>query len=190
LLHASGGLLRSRAVFSNVSRAAFAVLSSKFLFSLIGSSPDVSVDPNGRPVQVADGLCQGNDALDLCELGASRLVRGGTGGFSRPFTERTMRMNVPKRGADTRASTPEGETKTMATTTVDNRRETVSLIGSDKVEGTPVYGMDQRQGRLRRRIVWRLPRYRRRLLPYALGEPQVRCRARRLSGRHYRGSAQ
>ena len=27
-------------------------------------------------------------------------------------------------------------------TTVDNRRETVSLIGSDKVEGTPVYGRD------------------------------------------------
>ena len=30
----------------------------------------------------------------------------------------------------------------MAATTVDNRRETVSLIGSDKVEGTPVYGRD------------------------------------------------
>ena len=28
----------------------------------------------------------------------------------------------------------------MAMTTVDNRRETVSLIGSDKVDGTPVYG--------------------------------------------------
>jgi len=27
-------------------------------------------------------------------------------------------------------------------TTVDNRRETVSLIGSDKVEGTAVYGRD------------------------------------------------
>ncbi len=27
-------------------------------------------------------------------------------------------------------------------TTVDNRRETASLIGSDKVEGTPVYGRD------------------------------------------------
>jgi hypothetical protein len=26
--------------------------------------------------------------------------------------------------------------------TIDNRRETVSLIGSDKVEGTPVYGAD------------------------------------------------
>ena len=27
-------------------------------------------------------------------------------------------------------------------TTVDDRRETVSLIGSDKVEGTAVYGAD------------------------------------------------
>ena len=33
----------------------------------------------------------------------------------------------------------------MVTTTVDNRRETVSLIGSDKVEGTPVYGTDDRK---------------------------------------------
>ena len=30
-------------------------------------------------------------------------------------------------------------------TTVDNRRETVSLIGSDKVEGTGVYGADDRK---------------------------------------------
>ena len=30
-------------------------------------------------------------------------------------------------------------------TTVDNRRETVSLIGSDKVEGTAVYGADKRK---------------------------------------------
>jgi hypothetical protein len=29
--------------------------------------------------------------------------------------------------------------------TVDNRRETVSLIGSDKVEGTAVYGADERK---------------------------------------------
>jgi hypothetical protein len=29
--------------------------------------------------------------------------------------------------------------------TVDDRRETVSLIGSDKVEGTAVYGMDDRK---------------------------------------------
>jgi hypothetical protein len=31
------------------------------------------------------------------------------------------------------------------TTTVDARRETVSLIGSDKVEGTAVYGADDRE---------------------------------------------
>jgi hypothetical protein len=30
-------------------------------------------------------------------------------------------------------------------TTVDARRETVSLIGSDKVEGTAVYGADERK---------------------------------------------
>jgi PRC-barrel domain protein len=30
-------------------------------------------------------------------------------------------------------------------TTVDSRRETVSLIGSDKVEGTAVYGTDDRK---------------------------------------------
>lgn len=30
-------------------------------------------------------------------------------------------------------------------TTVDDRRETVSLIGSDKVEGTAVYGADDRK---------------------------------------------
>ena len=29
--------------------------------------------------------------------------------------------------------------------TVDNRRETVSLIGSDKVDGTAVYGVDDRK---------------------------------------------
>jgi hypothetical protein len=30
-------------------------------------------------------------------------------------------------------------------TTIDDRRETVSLIGSDKVEGTAVYGADERK---------------------------------------------
>jgi hypothetical protein len=34
--------------------------------------------------------------------------------------------------------------ETMATT-VDSRRETVSLIGSDKVEGTAVYGVDDQK---------------------------------------------
>jgi hypothetical protein len=36
----------------------------------------------------------------------------------------------------------EARRKMRMATTVDNRRETVSLIGSDKVEGTPVYGRD------------------------------------------------
>jgi hypothetical protein len=30
-------------------------------------------------------------------------------------------------------------------TTVDSRREIASLIGSDKVDGTPVYGADDRK---------------------------------------------
>ncbi len=30
-------------------------------------------------------------------------------------------------------------------TTIDSRRETVSLIGSDKVEGTSVYGSDDKK---------------------------------------------
>ncbi|HEY1982852.1 MAG TPA: PRC-barrel domain-containing protein [Xanthobacteraceae bacterium] len=33
----------------------------------------------------------------------------------------------------------------IATANVDNRRETVSLIGSDKVEGTAVYGADDKK---------------------------------------------
>jgi hypothetical protein len=33
----------------------------------------------------------------------------------------------------------------MMATTVDDRRETVSLIGSDKVEGTAVYGADNQK---------------------------------------------
>ena len=36
---------------------------------------------------------------------------------------------------------------------VDNRRETVSLIGSDKVEGTPVYGADDRHIGMVQRIM-------------------------------------
>ena len=38
--------------------------------------------------------------------------------------------------------------------TVDDRRETVSLIGSDKVEGTAVYGKDDRKiGSVRRVMI-------------------------------------
>ena len=36
-------------------------------------------------------------------------------------------------------------TRQGAATAVDDRRETVSLIGSDKVEGTAVYGADDRK---------------------------------------------
>jgi PRC-barrel domain len=36
-------------------------------------------------------------------------------------------------------------TRQGTATTVDDRRETVSLIGSDKVEGTSVYGADDRK---------------------------------------------
>jgi hypothetical protein len=40
------------------------------------------------------------------------------------------------------------------TTTTDNRRETVSLIGSDKVEGTAVYGADDKKiGKIERIMV-------------------------------------
>jgi hypothetical protein len=35
--------------------------------------------------------------------------------------------------------------KTTMATTVDSRRETISLIGSDKVEGTTVYGGDDQK---------------------------------------------
>jgi hypothetical protein len=35
--------------------------------------------------------------------------------------------------------------ETNMTTTVDSQRETASLIGSDKVEGTAVYGADDRK---------------------------------------------
>ena len=65
-------------------------------------------------------------------------------------------------------------------TTVDSRRETVSLIGSDKVDGTAVYGADdqkirkrttcddrqsKRQSRLRCRLIWRFSWYRRGYYP-------------------------
>jgi hypothetical protein len=40
---------------------------------------------------------------------ASLALVGGTAESTGLLLERTMRMNVPKTGADTRASTPEGE---------------------------------------------------------------------------------
>ena len=43
---------------------------------------------------------------------------------------------------------------TTTTTTTDSRRETVSLIGSDKVEGTAVYGADtQKIGNVQRIMI-------------------------------------
>jgi hypothetical protein len=43
------------------------------------------------------------------------------------------------------------------TTTIDDRRETVSVIGSDKVEGTAVYGADdQRIGSVQRVMIDKL----------------------------------
>jgi hypothetical protein len=48
----------------------------------------------------------------------------------------------------------EKEILMATTTTVDNRRETVSLIGSDKVEGTAVYGAnDERIGSVQRVMI-------------------------------------
>jgi hypothetical protein len=69
-------------------------------------------------------------------------------------------------------------------TTVENRRETTSLIGSDKVEGTAVYGADKRKiGTVQRLMidkirqdclccgfVWRILGHWRGLLPNALAE--------------------
>ena len=53
--------------------------------------------------------------------------------------------------------------------TIDSRRETVSLIGSDKVEGTAVFGADDRK-----------------IVGY-LGRPQVlAARLRRLDEEHVR----
>ena len=47
-----------------------------------------------------------------------------------------------RQGTATRHGTA---TRQGTATTVDDRRETVSLIGSDKVEGTAVYGADDRK---------------------------------------------
>jgi hypothetical protein len=45
----------------------------------------------------------------------------------------------------TRHNSPPYRGKEITMVTVDDRRETVSLIGSDKVEGTAVYGMNGRK---------------------------------------------
>jgi PRC-barrel domain len=43
------------------------------------------------------------------------------------------------------ATTQRTAARPIAATNVDDRRETVSLIGSDKVEGTAVYGPDDKK---------------------------------------------
>jgi hypothetical protein len=72
----------------------------------------------------------------------------------------------------------------MATVT-DEGRETASLIGSDKVEGTAVYGADdQKIGSIQRimidkisgkvaYVVRRVSRHRRRLLSVALADVEI-----------------
>ena len=74
-------------------------------------------------------------------------------------------------------------------TTVDSRRETVSLIGSDKVDGTAVYGADdQKIGSVQRVMIdkvsakvayaivsfWRFSRCGRGLLSAALAQSEIR----------------
>jgi hypothetical protein len=79
-------------------------------------------------------------------------------------------------------------------TRVDARRETASLIGSDKVEGTAVYGPDDRKiGTVQRvmidkisgkvaYVVWRLFRNGRRLLSDAVAQARLRHFVGRLPG--------
>src|SRR4051794_8188316 len=84
-------------------------------------------------------------------------------------------------------------------------RETGNLIGSDKVEGTAVYGgrqsahwldrtgddrQDQRQSRLRGAGVWRLPRDWRRSLSASVAIAQIRHQPWRLRHGNYRQSAE
>ena len=89
-------------------------------------------------------------------------------------------------------------------TMVDDRRETVSLIGSDKVDGTAVYGADDNKiGTVHRVMIdkisgnvayavvsFGLHGNGRGLLPDAVAQPQIRHAARRLSGRRDPGPAQ
>ena len=94
----------------------------------------------------------------------------------------------------------------MVTTSADptvSGRETVSLIGSDKVEGTPVYGRDERKiGILQRVMIDKISGkvafavisfgnmgISEGLLPHSVVEPKIRQSGRRLCGRHNGGAA-
>src|SRR5215813_6959477 len=103
----------------------------------------------GRPIRPQ--VCRNRDAVGLqshLRLGIplpsihSCTVGSGT-------TERGWR-SCPRIKANERKE----ETLMVTTATVDDRRETVSLIGSDKVEGTAVYGAnDERIGSVQRVMV-------------------------------------
>src|SRR5665811_1314472 len=97
-----------------------------------------------------------------------------------------------------------GTSMTTATTTnTRESKETVSLIASDKVEGTAVYGTDQKKfGKLERVMIDKLSegcvcrsqlrRLRgngRGLLSNALVHPEVRYQPRRLSRQSHQGPA-
>ncbi len=92
--------------------------------------------------------------------------------------------------------TPEDNTR-------EEHRETFSLIGSDKVEGTNVYGADgEKVGYIERVMIdkvsgkvsyavlsLRPARYWRRLLSAALAGVEIRHQPRRLRHRHHPGPA-
>src|SRR5947207_11204637 len=99
----------------------------------------------------------------------------------------------------------QGETTMAMQARETEARETSSLIGSDKVEGTTVYGANdqkigsiervmidkiRRQSVLRRPELWGVPRHRRRALSAALAIPEIRYQSRRLSYRYHREPAQ
>jgi hypothetical protein len=63
------------------------------------------------------------------------------------FEEEFQKQNTMAQDGPLHVETPHSTIRrsTLMATTVDARRETASLIGSDKVEGTAVYGPDDRK---------------------------------------------
>jgi hypothetical protein len=61
---------------------------------------------------------------------------------ARPLEEKLANRNCRQ---CLRVSNKTTSEETTMATTVDSRGETASLIGSDKVDGTPVYGADDRK---------------------------------------------
>ena len=76
-------------------------------------------------------------------------------------------------------------------TTVENKRETVSLIGSDKVDGTAVYGADERKiGTVQRVTIDKISGKVAYAVPDAVAKLEIRHPARRLPRRRHGGSNQ